>query len=107
MKSSSSMYRSVEDLDRRELTASRAEQQRLEKELEEERQRSRKMGERLVEREKKILYLSSMRQIEVNRSVDRQEESSGWSCGSVLLAAFLLLLVGYSLSQYDLPLSLE
>jgi hypothetical protein len=36
--------------------------------------------------------------------MDRHEEEVEWGCSNLLLAAFILIMVGFFLSRYDLPL---
>lgn len=49
------------------------------------------------------MYLSNLRQMEVNRSLDKSEGESVWTCCNVALGAFLCLLVGFLLAKYEIP----
>lgn len=52
------------------------------------------------------MYLTNMRQMEINRSLNKPEEDSEWSVCSVLLGVMLLIMVGFFLSRYDKPVRL-
>lgn len=53
------------------------------------------------------MYLTNMRQMEVNRSLNKTEEDSEWSICSVLLGVVLLIMVGFFLSRYNIPVKLN
>lgn len=63
-------------------------------------------SERLIEREKKIMYLMNMRQMEINRSVNRAEEEGDCNICTMLLGVMLLIMIGFFLSKYNLPVNL-
>lgn len=48
-----------------------------------------------------------MRQMEINRSLNKPEEDSEWSICSVLLGVVLLIMVGFFLSRYNIPVKLN
>ena len=57
-----------------------------------------------MEKERKIEYYKNMKQMEVNRSMSRQEEeASGCGCCNVVLAVFVLMMVGFFLAKHELP----
>ena len=47
-----------------------------------------------------------MRQMEINRSLNRQEEEGEWSVCSVVLGVMLLIMVGFFLSRHNMPVKL-
>lgn len=52
------------------------------------------------------MYLTHVRQMEINRSLNKQEEDGEWSACSVLLGVMLLIMVGFFLSRYNIPVKL-